>query len=290
MKSFYLIIIFPFIITSNKKQSENKTSFIPNTQIYDVNDLTLDFLIKDGTKYRWLILFYLSTCEHCAEAKEQILKIYQNYTNTNIRFAQIEIQNNILTNFRFNITGVPYIILVENKKIFELQHYPNEKNLIKFLNTSFDDVKDEIIDFPNQISLFYVIWTYIRQYIDVFAQYLSLLLYYYTGFEYNFQVWQVIFFVIMSLVLFCFLEYWLLGFCCSDDENENKNKVENKEITNNKKEEKENNEDINNNDNKSEEKKIEEETQKEKEKLEKEKKLESNNMNDNLGEKKIKKD
>ena len=290
MKSFCLIILFPFLITSTKTQSKNKNSFIPNNQIYEVNDLTLDFLVKEGTKYRWLILFYLSTCEHCAYAKEELLKIYQNYNNTNTRFAQIEINNNILSNYRFNITGVPYIILVENKKLFEFQQYPNEKNLIKFLNTSFDDVKDEIIDFPTQINLFYVVWKYVRQYIEVFAQYLSLFLYYYTGIEYYFQVWQVIFLVIMILIIFCSLEYWLLGFCCSDGDNENKNKVENKENNVNKKEEKENNEDIKNNENKTEEKKIEEETQKENEKLKKEKQLESNNMNDNLGEKKIKKD
>jgi glutaredoxin-related protein len=289
MKSFYLIILFPFLIISTKKSSENKTSYIPNNQIYDVNDLTIDFLIKDGTKYRWLILFYLSTCEHCAEAKEKLLKIYQNYNNTNTRFAQIEIHNNIITNFRFNITGVPYIILVENKKIFEFQEYPNEKNLIKFLNTSFDDVKDEIFDFPKQVNLFYVIWTYISQYIEVFAQFLSVFFYYYTGIEYNFQVWHVIFIGIMILVIFCTLEYWLLGFCCNDEEEINKNKVENKDNNVEKKEEKKN-DNINNNDNKSEEKKIEEEIQKENEKLEKEKKIESNNMNDNSGEKKIKKD
>ena len=219
MKYHFLIILISLI-----KLSYN----LPNDQIYELNDFTFDYLISEGKKYRWLILFYLSTCGHCEHAKEEILKIYKNYSETNIRFAKMEIQKSWTASLRFNISGVPYIILVENNKIYELQKYPNDKNLIEFLNTSFNDVKDEIVDFPKQMNLFNVIWGIFSQYVRGLREYISLAIYYYTGIEYEVQPSQIFVGGIFFMIIFGLIEYWLLSLCFGNDD-EKKDNIEKKE-------------------------------------------------------------
>ena len=219
MKYHFLIILISLI-----KLSYN----LPNDQIYELNDFTFDYLISEGKKYRWLIFFYLSTCGHCEHAKEEILKIYKNYSETNIRFAKMEIQKSWTASLRFNISGVPYIILVENNKIYELQKYPNDKNLIEFLNTSFNDVKDEIVDFPKQMNLFNDIWGIFSQYVRGLREYISLAIYYYTGIEYEVQPSQIFVGGIFFMIIFGLIEYWLLSLCFGNDD-EKKDNDEKKE-------------------------------------------------------------
>ena len=151
MRTFYILLILPLLI--NNQQTKSNFSFIPNDEIYELNDMIFDLYIEKGEKYRWFILFYLRTCGYCRKAKKEIEKIFKNYTNTKTRFAELEIDDNVMSNVRFNISGVPHIILVENNKMLTLEKYPNEKNLIEFLNTSFNDVKDEIVDFPKKLLL-----------------------------------------------------------------------------------------------------------------------------------------
>ena len=306
MKSILILTFLPLILTKSKK--ENQIS-IPNDQIYELTDSTFDSYIKNGEKYRWFILFYLSTCGYCARAKEEILKIYQNYNKTKIRFAEIEIQNNIMLSVRFNVSGVPFIILVENNSMFELQKYPNENHLIEFLNTSFNDVKDEILIFPKKISFAYVAFVMATQQLQGIADYLSELILKYTGKTFQIKVLHLIIFGLISLILLGLIEYWLLSKCCGNDEEfekeleklikerREKNQKENKENNNNDNNNKENNnnnekndnnDNMENSDNKDgnmesdnkniseEEKKIEEEKKKEIELEEKENKNEEN--------------
>ena len=294
MKSHYILISLLLITTTSKQESE--ISF-PNDEIYELTDSSFDYHINNGEKYNWFILFYLSTCGHCSRAKEEILKIYKNYNKTKIRFAEIEIQNNIMTSIRFNVSGVPFIILVENNSMFELQKYPNEKNLIEFLNTSFNDVKDEILPFPKKVSFQYVVFVMMTQQLQGLADYFSELIYKYTGKQISIKSYQVILFGLLFIILIGFFEYWLLSKCCGSDDDidkeleklikERNEKNKNKEINNNDNK----NEDNKNNDNNDngnmdnvnlseEEKKIEEEKKKEIELEEKEKKNEEN-KNDN---------
>jgi thiol-disulfide isomerase/thioredoxin len=248
MKSTFFLIFLLLIIIKSKK--ENKISF-PNDQIYELIDSTFDSHIKNGENYRWFILFYLSTCGHCARAKEEISKIYQNYNKTKIRFAEIEIQDNIMTSVRFNVSGVPFIVLVENNSIFELQKYPNENNLIEFLNTSFNDVKDELVIFPKKVSFAYVAFVMSTQQLQGIADYFSEFISNYTGKQITIKVFHLIILGILSLVLLGLFEYWLLSRCCGNDEQFEKEleKLLKERREKNQKENKEKNEGENNNNN-----------------------------------------
>ena len=65
--------------------------FFSSEKIHELNDITFDYIIRDGQIYRWFILFYSRSCGHCKRAKKEILKIFDTYKNkTNLRFAGCE--------------------------------------------------------------------------------------------------------------------------------------------------------------------------------------------------------
>ena len=115
-------------------EEDEENGFYSPDKIYELNDISFDYIIRDGTIYRWFIIFYSRSCGHCRRAKKEIAKIFNDYKNiSNLRFAQIEAYQNIMTNVRFNISGVPYMILVENDSIYEMELFPNYEKIFRKL-------------------------------------------------------------------------------------------------------------------------------------------------------------
>ena len=135
--------------------------------------------------------------------------------------------------------------------MFELQKYPNENNLIEFLNTSFNDVKDELVIFPKKVSFAYVAFVMSTQQLQGIADYFSELISNYTGKQIIMKVFHLIILGILSLVLFGLFEYQLLSRCCGNDEQFEKEleKLLKERREKNQKENKEKNEGENNNNN-----------------------------------------
>ena len=65
-----------------------------------------------------IVGLYYFIYQHVVIVQEQKKKYqkYINYNKTKIRFAEIEIQDNIMTNVRFNVSGVPFIYCFSRKK------------------------------------------------------------------------------------------------------------------------------------------------------------------------------
>ena len=169
---FILILILLSLIKLEFKDI-NDTTYIPKftenrekdavPEMIELNDSNIDSIIKDGIYNRWFILCYLETCYHCQRARQVLDDILEsgNYpVINNIKFAQIEVQKNIKSNIRFNISKVPYIILVENNTMYELELYPSEKNLLNFIGTDFRNVTTDIKPFPhmNIFKYYYAIF------------------------------------------------------------------------------------------------------------------------------------
>ena len=57
MRTFYILLILPLLI--NNQQTKSNFSFIPNDEIYELNDMIFDLYIEKVEKYCWFILFYL---------------------------------------------------------------------------------------------------------------------------------------------------------------------------------------------------------------------------------------
>ena len=318
MKSFLffsLIIISIFLLSIEKEndnktekvqinQSENKiesenlniksnTSYLLNNQIYSLNDMTFDAILQKGNKYKWLVILYSQTCGHCEHARQEIRKVLLQYKNsTTIRFAEIEINWNRMTDIRFDVDGVPYIFLLQNNSIYEMELYPNEKNLIKFIETDFKDVVNELKPFPPIVPAYKVFFITIKKIFQGLTEGVNELLEIY-GYKFQFTPLLLILSIILFFISICTLEYYCCSKCCPEEikkenedkikENEDEGKDKNDE--NNKKEIKENKE----NKEITEEEKREKENKKDKEKKEEIMKDEENKNSEGIKDKKQKK-
>ena len=162
--NFIILLLFLSLLQVKLKDSFN-ISHINSTkghekdeivEVIELNDSNFDSIIQDGINNRWFILFYLETCYHCHRAKivlNRILELRDYEIVNNIKFAEIEINRNSKSDVRFNISGTPYIIMVENNTMYELDLYPNEKNLINFIGTDFRNVTKDLKPFPH-INIF----------------------------------------------------------------------------------------------------------------------------------------
>ena len=197
---------------------DEEKGYFPGNKIYELNDLIFDHLIRDGKIYRWFILLYSKTCGHCMRAKKEIKKIFEEQKNNNtLRFAEIEAYDNTLTNVRFNITGVPYIILVENNTLLELDLYPNYENLKKYIFTNFSEVKDEIKPLPKRVKFHYVAWVIFKQTLDSvtssFNNFLKR-----KGIKIQFNPYAFILTVLLTIIVCCVGCIKCCIYCCCNDE------------------------------------------------------------------------
>ena len=193
--------------------------FFSASKIHELNDISFDFIIKDGKIYRWFILFYSRSCGHCKRAKKEILKIFDTYKNkTNLRFAEIEAYQNTMTNIRFNVTGVPYMIIVENKSMYEMDLFPNYDNLKDFIFTNFTEVKDDLKPFPKKVKFAYVAWLILKQTLDDFTSSFNRFLTN-RGIKFQFNTWGFVATIIAIIILICWgIIQMCLKCCCNDDD------------------------------------------------------------------------
>ena len=292
-KQIFLYFLTILIIIKKLNFKTNNTHFnkeFLNDKIYELSDMTFEDSINAGKYYKWCVIFYLKTCGHCKRAKNARDKIFKKVSDPKVRFAQLETEENMITNFRFNVTAVPYIVLIENNSMLELEKYPNEENLLNFCQSNFSNFEKEIIPYPKPIGMGKVSWIMFRETINGLVYQINNYLKKY-GINYQLNFNEFLILVVLFLVIGGFLEYYLLSLCLNDNyEEEIKKQIEliekNEKIKKSKnKKEKDKKE---NNDKKelNEEDKIKEE-----EKIEKQfKEKNENDKNDNKKEQKEKND
>ena len=197
---------------------DEENGYFTGSKIHDLNDLFFDYKIRDGKIYRWFILFYSKTCGHCMRAKREIKKLFEELkSNDTLRFAQIEAYDNTMTNVRFNITGVPYIIVVENNTMHELDLYPNYENLKKFIFTNFSEVKDEIKPFPQKVKFHYVAWVIFKQTLESVTSSVNNFLKR-KNIKIQFNPYAFILTVLLTIVICCIGCVKCCMYCCCNDE------------------------------------------------------------------------
>ena len=201
---------FPPPLKSTSK-IPNDTSQISNRDIYSLNDLTFDMVLRGGNNYKWLVILYSETCGHCEHARREIRKVFPDYSNsTSIRFAEIEINKNYLTNLRFDIEGVPYIFLLQNESIYELDLFPSEKNLRKFIETNFSEVEEDLKPFPRMVPFYTVAFVVIS---NIFRGITNMIndFIFDLGFEFEFTPTVLFMSFVGFIASICILEF----FCCA---------------------------------------------------------------------------
>ena len=161
-----MLYIFLFILASLSKieiaQKNNNKIFFKENKIYELNDSFFDKINKEGKIYRWLILFYSNLNNNCIKAKKEINNTFNSFHHlTEFRFAQMNINENIITKIRLDINKLPYIILLENNFIYEMKLNITKENLEDFIFTIFSEVKNDLKPLPNKpkyINILYFIY------------------------------------------------------------------------------------------------------------------------------------
>lgn len=116
-----------------------KSSF-STKKIMIIEGDNLDVAIKNSieSKFKLFLIFHVKNCPYCTRAlkvlKEQIVKNFEE--EEELFFGSIDLDNqlNIWLGFRFNITKIPYIILIENNKMYHFESQFEESLVLKFIN------------------------------------------------------------------------------------------------------------------------------------------------------------
>lgn len=224
--SIVITIILPFIVqilsTSWKISEINRDSFKAHMDDIKYND----------TK-KLLLIFYDPNSTYCEEAlniiENDIIKEYN--LNSGVEFGKItkdEI-NNIWLYLQFNVTRIPYIILIKGNYFYELVQKPNKYSIKELIDYGKDNSEKKPL--PNEINT-------IRK-ISIF---LELSVIFFRTFIYNifgFRLNQNIIIFLFILIICSFL--WLLKIifffifsiiCCRYFRNRKKN-ISNNQNNNN---------------------------------------------------------
>lgn len=213
-----VFLLINAIVSENKTNETSSDKGIPNDEIYELSDGNFDIVIQNGNNYRWFVLFYVSTCGHCRRAKKEIKAVFEKKEySSNLRFAQIETQSNVMTSIRFNITQIPYIVLMENNTMIEMTKYPNQNNIIEFIKTNFtNNTEDEILPIPTRPAFYYIAFVMLKESLESLRIYIMRFLHS-KGYDFEIKAYHLIIGFVSVFSLFILLECWLVSCCCKDD-------------------------------------------------------------------------
>ena len=126
----YIVLVFLYLI---------KSSF-SDKKIMIIEGDNLDLALKNAeeSKYKLFLVFHVKNCPYCTHAlkvlKNQIVKNYED--EDEIFFGSVDLDNqlNVWVGLRFNITKIPFIILIENKKMYHFESQFEESIVMKFIS------------------------------------------------------------------------------------------------------------------------------------------------------------
>lgn len=200
MKFILLIITITIILSDPKK-------------ILELNNESFNKIVEDNRynyKKMLLIIFYANNCSNCYEALNIINNdlIDEYKYNDKIEFGKVncDLEENIWINIRFNITRIPYIILIKGNFYYELNSNYDKYELNKFING--EKNLNDLIKLPNDINTFQKILIIINQIYNNSNQFSQ------KYFNINININFILFLLILLIILFFWLFLYLFKLCC----------------------------------------------------------------------------
>lgn len=147
MKSIFFLCLIKLIISENIKK------------IFDLTNESFDKLVLPENEIiskKWLIVFYGENCPSCDKTikllNQEILREFEKNPKINFGSVNCDSPDNFWLNVRFNITRIPYVILIIDNKMFEYNYYFEKFHIIDFINEEKDE-KDSLL-IPEPISYY----------------------------------------------------------------------------------------------------------------------------------------
>ena len=153
-----LLSIFSFL-----SQISSTNSF----EIQEITDSNISSLVDDGKDKSWLLMFYLETCPYCKVAKESFEKLSKRKEATlnSLNIGTIECSQNHWSCLRFNVTRVPYIVLINDELLFEFKSYVSEGSLAAFITG--EKTVESGLPIPQQMGFAYYMSLILKESVNV---------------------------------------------------------------------------------------------------------------------------
>ena len=143
---FLLLIIFTLI----------SYIFSKEIKIYEGDTFEQDLKNFIETKTKLFLIFFAKNCEYCSYSvrvlKELVVPHYENDNKISFGVINLDRKSNYWIGLKFNITHIPYILLIEDKKMYLFKDQFEERHVIDFINEE-KNIEDAI-DIPEDIGLY----------------------------------------------------------------------------------------------------------------------------------------
>ena len=147
-KNFYIFFIIIILIISS--QSKKQIMLLDG----DALDSQINLSSKSNTKL--FLIFYVEHCIYCSHAlkilKEKIVKNFEDEDEISFGVINLDDQKNVWTGLRFNISRIPYVILIEKEKMYYYQNAFEENLVMKFINEEKNE--EDALDIPPPSNFF----------------------------------------------------------------------------------------------------------------------------------------
>ena len=138
--------------------------------------------------------------------KTQVIKNFEDEDEISFGSINLDEQKNVWFGLRFNVTKIPYIILIENKKMYLYQKNFESKEVIKFINEE-KNIEDAL-DIPDEITFFTKFKAAMRELGGNIEKILEKF-----GVSKTYGLQIAYFLIIMGFISFIYLENKLLDLC-----------------------------------------------------------------------------
>lgn len=214
------IILFVLLILSKfSLELSNKEPLI-----FNLTNQSFDVQINNDIRIKWLIVFHVPQCNFC----ENIIKTIEESIapefelQDNVRFGFVDCDINVWLATRFNITMVPYTLMIHNKKMAELKRTPNKDSIIDFIHHL---RTEDMIPMPKSLTYFAMCLTLLKELFHIIKETIQIQL---DKKQITFIKWEhymtgILLFI--SFLIILFVESMVINICCSKSKPKKNNKT-----------------------------------------------------------------
>ena len=108
------------------------------------------------TKKKLFLIFFAKNCDYCGYSvrvlKERIVQHYEEDNKISFGVINLDRQSNFWIGYKFNITQIPYILLIEGGKMYQFKEQFDEMKVVQFI----DEEKniEDALDIPEDVGLY----------------------------------------------------------------------------------------------------------------------------------------
>lgn len=207
---FFLLYISLTIIKLTKAEEESE-----GLLVQEINDSNFESSVNNGLKNPWLVIFYIESCPHCKNAKNALNNLSNNphrLNKSSIKLSTLDCDKNMFSCYRFKVSRVPYIVIIDSNHMYEMQNYPNEENFANFINSKKNP--DDGLEIPDVIGYMTIIAKSFEELVSLMDSFFSKFFLDYFKLKVEWTAAYSIAVLLFTLIFVITLEIVILNFLC----------------------------------------------------------------------------